>query len=256
MAGWHPRRQMSLPVSPPPGDVPLLVTVHLWRVSPRNVPAALIRMAADRRRLHRLAGLRFGVLVGTARAGSFSARDADPLHWGLVAAWESDRAAANFDSSAIAGAWSAVADERLLLRLRPLAARGAWAGRAPFGDPKPSPWDGPVAAITHARLRASRTLLFRRAATAVATDLNELARPPRLALGIGESPIGLQGTLSVWDSSRDLTDFAYRRAAHSGVVRRTPQARWYSEELFARFAVLDVQGAYSGRASFGPGTRP
>jgi hypothetical protein len=69
----------------------------------------------------------------------------------------------------------------------------------------------------------------------------------RLSLGIGEAPVGLQGTFSLWDSQRDLVDFAYRGAAHRDVVARTGPERWYAEELFARFAVLDVQGTHQGR---------
>jgi hypothetical protein len=78
----------------------------------------------------------------------------------------------------------------------------------------------------------------------------ELHRSPglRLAVGIGEAPVGLQGTFSLWESAAALTEFAYRRAAHVEVVRRTAELGWYAEELFARFAVLEVEGTFAGRA--------
>jgi hypothetical protein len=69
----------------------------------------------------------------------------------------------------------------------------------------------------------------------------------RLAVGVGEAPIGLQGTFSLWDSPAALTEFAYRRPAHVEAVRRTTEVGWYSEELFARFAVLGVEGTVGGR---------
>ena len=37
-----------------------------------------------------------------------------------------------------------------------------------------------------------------------------------------------------------LQEFAYATAAHRDVIARTPVEKWYSEELFARFAVLDA----------------
>jgi hypothetical protein len=69
----------------------------------------------------------------------------------------------------------------------------------------------------------------------------------RLAIGIGEAPIGVQGTFSVWESARALQSFAYAGAAHADAIRRTPVRRWYAEELFARFAVLSASGTVDGR---------
>ena len=69
----------------------------------------------------------------------------------------------------------------------------------------------------------------------------------RLAVGIGEAPIGLQGTFSLWDSPAALNDFAHRREPHVDAIRRTATEGWYAEELFARFEVLSVDGEFAGR---------
>jgi hypothetical protein len=69
-----------------------------------------------------------------------------------------------------------------------------------------------------------------------------------LSLGIGEVPVGRQGTFSVWRSAADLEAFAYGTPEHRDVVRRTREVGWYREELFARLAVLDVTGSLGGRA--------
>jgi hypothetical protein len=87
---------------------------------------------------------------------------------------------------------------------------------------------------------------FWRAVPRVSADLAQCAGL-RLAVGIGEAPVGLQGTFSLWTSGDALTDFAHRRGPHVEVVARTPIERWYSEELFARFAVLSVEGTFRGR---------
>ena len=98
-----------------------------------------------------------------------------------------------------------------------------------------------VLALTRARLRPSRMVAFYRAARPVAREL--AAAPGLLArFGIGEAPIGWQGTISVWRDATDLTRFAYRQPEHRAVIVRTPAARWYAEELFARFAVRAIDG--------------
>ena len=68
----------------------------------------------------------------------------------------------------------------------------------------------------------------------------------RAAIGIGEAPIGLQGTFSLWESSAALRDFAYKGAAHSAAIAATEKLQWYAEELFARFAVIDESGSLNG----------
>jgi hypothetical protein len=228
-------------------QVPDLVTLHLWGVPDARVPAALVRMARDRRRLRRTPGLRFAKLLGTGDARTFTVRDADPNHWGLIAAWESSGDAAAFETGPVARAWGRIAAERLRVDLRPLTSRGSWARRRPFGDPVSSAaYDGPVASVTRARIVLRRLPTFWRSVPPVSTDLRQVDGL-RLAVGIGEAPVGLQGTFSLWDSPAAVTAFAYRRAPHVEAVRRTGELGWYAEELFARFAVLDVDGTFAGR---------
>jgi hypothetical protein len=62
------------------------------------------------------------------------------------------------------------------------------------------------------------------------------------AIGIGEAPIGLQGTFSIWENAATLREFAYKGDAHVKAIAATQTNKWYSEELFARFAVIQEQG--------------
>jgi hypothetical protein len=224
----------------------VLVTLTVWGVPTRRVPAAVAAMALDRRHLRGTGAPRFAKLLGTGDGRTFTVRDADPRHWALLATWDDAAAADAFEHGPLHRGWSARADETLAVRLAPLASRGRWSRRAPFGDPPPRRADGPVASITRARLRPTATARFWRAVPPVSADL--AATPGlALALGIGEAPVGLQGTFSLWRSAADLVGFAHRREPHVAVVRRTPRERWYAEELFARFAVLSVRGTFEGR---------
>ena len=220
-----------------------LVTLHLWGVSGAGIPRALAHMATDRRRVRRAPGLRFAKLLGTGSGRTFTVRDADPRRWGLLAVWD-DEAAADAESPVVRS-WRGFADEEWSARLRPLAARGLWSRREPFGRPAPTRWEGPVAAVTRARLVTRKAVRFWSAVPPVSADLH---RCPglRMALGIGEAPLGLQGTFSVWESGSALNAFAYDRAPHAAVVRRTAAEGWYAEELFARLAVLSTAGTIGG----------
>ena len=228
---------------------PACVTLHLWTVAPQSVPAALTRMALDRVHLARTPGARFAKMMGTGDGRTFTVRDADPLRWAAVVAWDSAAAADAFEASRTARAWRRLATERLAVRLHPLTSRGQWSAREPFGPADAAAaraHEGPVASITRARLRLRRAASFWSAVPPVSAELGGVSGL-RMAVGLGEAPVGYQGTFSLWESTDALRRFAHRGPAHRDVMARTPTEAWYSEELFARFAVLSVQGSVGGR---------
>jgi hypothetical protein len=251
---------MPGPASPEPP--PALVSVTVWGVPARGVPAAMLRVGLAGRSLRQVPGLRFAKLLGTADGRTFAARDTDLRHWALVAAWDSVDIAEDLASTAPGRQWAAAADETLHVRLRPLASRGSWSGRTPFtplGDvagasrdavgtsrPDGVAPDRPVAALTRARVRPSMWRRFASAVPPVAHDLQG-REGVRLALGIGEAPIGYQGTFSVWSSAAALRQFAYTDPKHAAAIEDTDRLGWYAEELFARFEVLSTSGTYRGR---------
>lgn len=233
--------------------VPTCAVLHLWRVPSAAVPAAVARMALDRRHL-RASGAAFWKLLGTGDGRTFTPRDADPHHWAVLTTWDDDAGATAFERSPAVRAWDRLAAERLRVEMVPVASRGRWSGREPFGDPVPRRSDasadtsGPgVASITRARIRRGKGRSFWGAVPPVSTDLHAVPGL-RLAVGIGEAPVGLQGTFSLWDDASSLRDFAHGRAAHRDVVERTARERWYAEELFARFAVRSLEGTHRGVA--------
>jgi hypothetical protein len=46
----------------------------------------------------------------------------------------------------------------------------------------------------------------------------------------------------LWESAAAIRDFAYKGVAHQKAIADTSAYNWYSEELFARFAVREVRG--------------
>lgn len=219
-----------------------VVDVSVFGVPARAVPSALWHVAVDRRRLAGSPGLRFVKLLGTGDGRTFDVRDADVRTWALLTVWDDDAALRRWRAPApVLSEWTQRADTIWQLTLRPLASRGRWSGREPFTPASGGRHDGEVAAITRARLSLRHAATFWRAVPPVSAALRS-APGLRAAIGIGEAPVGLQGTLSVWRSIDDLQAFAYRDAPHRHVIAETARLGWYAEELFARFAVLEHLG--------------
>jgi len=232
---------------------PPLVTMHVWTIPTRHVPGSLWRMASQRRRIRNFPGVTFAKLLGTGSGTTFGVADVDVHNWCLLTVWDQPQAAAAFERSRVTRQWDASATERLRVEMRPLASKGTWSGQHPFGGPNATRLGdlsgdapvGPVAAVTRARLHPRHALTFWRSVPTVAKALHR-APGLLLAMGIGEAPIGLQGTFSVWRSADELTDFAYRTHEHQRAIERTDEVGWYVEDLFARFEVLSLSGTHRG----------
>jgi hypothetical protein len=232
---------------------PALVSLHVWGIPTRQIPAALARVAGDRLAVRGYPGLRFAKVLGTGNGMTFAPQDADPRHWALLACWDAPHAAETFEHSQVMRRWDAACTERARVLMTPLSSTGQWSGRQPFGSPpaptqrSPSDEPGPVAAITRARIRLSQLTNFWRTLPDVTAPLTS---QPGLhwSLGIGEAPVGLQGTFSVWHDMVAMNDFVYQTPGHRRAIAQTRETGWFTEELFARFHVVEVDGAYRGRS--------
>lgn len=198
-------------------------------------------MARGTRRIRRQPGVSFAKQLGTG-GDRFVVNDADPLHWATLMVWDDPAMAADADEHPVVRRWDSFAQERWRADLKPLSTHGKWSRKQPFGIiTAPERHDGVVAAITRARLRPRKTATFWNAVPPVASSLRGHAGLIT-ALAIGEAPIGVQGTFSLWESAEDLKRYAYEAGAHQRAIQRTSEVGWYGEELFARFAVIRTSG--------------
>jgi hypothetical protein len=215
-----------------------MIVAYFWTIKPASVPFAFISMALDRFVLGRSSNVGFFKSLGTGKGETFTPADANSLRWGLVAQVKDLDA---FDQSSVVERWRKNSVDEFRAVLEPISSHGKWAGQEPFVA-SVKDWNGPVAAITRARIKWHQNFRFWSSVPPVTVSLKSA---PGLiaAIGIGEAPIGLQGTFSLWESAAAIREFAYKGAAHQKAIADTATYNWYSEELFARFAVKDMRGS-------------
>ena len=215
-----------------------MIVAYFWTIKSRAIPFALLAMAFDRFTLSRSKNVGFYKSLGTGKGETFTPADANSLRWGLIAQVHDIEA---FDQSSVVKRWRKNSVDEFRAVLEPISSHGKWAGKEPFVATAKD-WNGQVAAITRARIKWHQNFRFWSSVPPVTMSLKSA---PGLisAIGIGEAPIGLQGTFSLWESAAAIREFAYKGAAHQKAIADTATYNWYSEELFARFAVKDVRGS-------------
>jgi hypothetical protein len=217
----------------------MITVIYFWQIKKVFLPVAILFMAIHKFALKRLPGVSFVKLLGTGKGESFTPKDADPYRWGALVTIQKDNLD-NLDKSKVVRGWQRIAKKEYRAILKPISVHGLWSGKQPFEVEK-FDWNGKIAAITRARIVWRKNLIFWRAVPPVTISLHQ---SPGLinAIGIGEAPIGLQGTFSLWESAAQLRDFAYKGQAHTQAIKATEENKWYSEELFSRFAVVQERG--------------
>ena len=223
----------------------MFVRLDITRVKSRHILIAFSLMARQRLSMRKLPGLTFYKLMGTGSGRTFTVRDADLNHWCVLSVWETQEDSLAYLTSKPARQWRKIALTEANIELEPLSAKGTWAKKSPFGNPVPEKWDGLTAALTRASIKPRWWREFWRSVPPVSADLNSTAGLIT-SLGIGEAPIGLQGTFSIWETNESITAFSSKQKPHAAVIARTHETGWYSEEIFARFKVKKLSGTFAG----------
>jgi heme-degrading monooxygenase HmoA len=228
----------------PETSVEKVTVAYFFSIGRKSIAFAFWSMAIDRLQSRKFTGISFSKLLGTGTGQTFTPSDANLTRWSMVLVIDKSQVEA-FDRSPIISRWRTRSTHEFRAVLKPLSSHGLWAKQNPFdfiseqNDP-----NSKIAAITRARIKWNKNLIFWKSTPPVVLDLHQ---SPGLitAIGIGEAPIGLQGTFSLWESAAALRDFAYKGDAHKVAIKQTQQIGWYSEELFSRFEVLELRGEIS-----------
>jgi spheroidene monooxygenase len=237
-------------IDAPPGESDLpprqVVTLCFFRFGPtRDRLWAFGQMALARRPLRRLPGAGFVKLMGAGTGEGFTPVPNTGVV-AILATWP-DLATARrqIEEAGVFQRYRARAVESFVLWLAPLSTRGRWSDREPFTAADGTA-TGPVAVLTRASVRPRVLLKFWRRVPDIST---RIGRDPNVLFkaGIGEVPWLHQVTFSVWPDIRSMSDFARAGGPHAEAIRAVRTEGWFSEELYARFAVLAHAGTWGGR---------
>ncbi|MEL6142827.1 MAG: hypothetical protein AAFU67_14550, partial [Bacteroidota bacterium] len=186
---------------------------------------AFTQMGLAPRHLAQTEGLQFGRLMGSGGNDGFSIRPNFKVYaW--LACWENKQAADTFFTH---HAWWQKAKsrsvEQITFFLQPTMAHGKWEGQNPFGKPTTYDPRQPTAVLTRATIRTRKLPEFWRWVPKTSASIHD--HPARLmSIGIGEYPIFMQATFSLWESGKAMQEFAYHSKYHKEVVRLTRERKW------------------------------
>ena len=190
----------------------------------------------------KITGRTFAKMLGTGGGNGFDTKpDFGTYSW--LACWESKEAADNFfEKNSFFADYKQHSSACLTIYLQPTLVHGVWDGKNPFtvsGIYDPAK---PTAVLTRATIKKSKIFKFWKYVPAASASIENY--PEKLfSVGVGELPWVQQATVSIWKTGAAMTDFAYKNPHHAVVVKKTRELGWYSEELFARFNIVDVQGS-------------
>jgi spheroidene monooxygenase len=220
------------------------VTLSLFRFDrPIDRAWAFGQMGLARRPLRRTPEIGFHKLMGTGRGEGFTP-GTDFSTWGLLAVWPSEASARRETARGVWARFRSRADRDWTAYLAPLRATGEWDGAAPFAPAEDRPLTAPVAALTRATIRPGRMLRFWSHEPDVTAQVAG-AEGCLFKTGLGEVPMLRQVTFSIWRDLAAMRAFAAGSTAHGAAARAAFTGGYFAESLFARFAVLDQQGAWN-----------
>lgn len=205
----------------------------------------LPQMQMSKKAFKKVKGLQFFKLMGSGSKGGFSIVP-DFTTFALVCVWNGESFANDFfTTSVLFNEFKTRALYNWTVYLKAVKAHGAWSGRVPFTEFTENK-TGLVAVITRATIKWHMIPRFWLYVPQVSRGIKK-RKGLMFSIGIGEYPLFMQATFSIWDSRKNMAEFAYKNGKHKEVVQKTRQLGWYKEELFANFMPFKTIGSWNGK---------
>lgn len=209
-----------------------------------QVPFAFFAMAIHRFPLWLNKNIAFYKLMGSGKNGTFD-KVPDLRQWAILTVYKEMPSFDNADLlpeklyGKFIAAWFRFFKCGLhTYILDAVDGHGKWDGKDAFGDIERREIDGKIAVLTRATIKLNKLKYFWAHVAPVAAKMNT-AKGFVTSYGIGEVPWIKQATFSIWESKEDMIAFAYGMQEHREVVKMTRAQKWYSEDMFVRFKIVN-----------------
>lgn len=189
-------------------------------------------------------GLSFFKLMGSGGKRGFSILP-NLNTYAFMGVWDSEAQALNFFNHAKQfQKFTQHANEHCTILMNNVKAHGSWSGANPFGNFQK--YDGGlIAVITRATIKPKFISKFWRYVPQVSDNIHE-HDGLLFSIGIGEYPLMMQATFSIWKDQAFMKAYAYKSPLHREVIKKTRELGWYQEELFSNFIPYQTIGTWKG----------
>jgi hypothetical protein len=187
-----------------------------------------------------VAGLEFAKPMGTGSGNGFSIVPNLRRYTFFMVWQDAESARAFFQKGPLMQWYRNTAHAYLHVTLTATKVHGLWNGAVPLRSVPNASLEGQLAVLTRATIKPKFLPEFWLNVPDVSSFM---AAAPGLMhhMGVGEYPLFMQATFSMWQSKEALYSAAYKDTAHAEVVKKTRQRGWYAEEMFAQFAVEAIE---------------
>lgn len=231
----------------------MFATLTIIRYKKIAIPFAFLAMAIHRLPLWMNKKISFYKLMGCGKNGTFD-KTPDWQQWSILTVQKNVHSSIDEKETneiilgKFIGKWlSFFSCDTFTLILEPIESHGLWDKKKVFGIlPAKSQYEGPVAVLTRATIRMDKLKFFWQNVAPIASKMND-AEGFLFSVGVGEIPWIKQATFSVWENKENMKAFAYGMKEHAEVIQKTRKEKWYSEDMFTRFKIINVIGRIKGK---------
>ena len=226
----------------------MIVALTITKFRGVNIPFAFLGMAILRIPLWLNRGCKFWKLMGSGKDAQVDLAP-DFKHWSTITTWDNKEDCDHFYAKSFPIKWFRLFGfEEFTIFLKPLSSHGLWSGIQPFtSDKNYKPITQKIAVITRARINFGKLKEFKSNIKRAADQMKK-SEGFILSAGVGENPFLDQATFSIWENTESMKNYAYKSFDHADIIKLTRERKWYSEDLFARFEILQMQGIFNGKA--------